>query len=149
MPREIGIGEYDAAGNACVTFHLCGVRHEPPGLEFQAIIDTGFTGFLQLPLGHAIALGLPLEGTTSVRLADGTTAVKLTAQAQATLFGESRVGVVIIEFGSPEILAGLDFLRQFRRGLIVAQWGVAFMPEEEPPPEPSQEEASPDPPSET
>ena len=41
-----GSGHYDAQGNACLTFHLCGVRHEPPGVELTGIIDTGFTGFL-------------------------------------------------------------------------------------------------------
>ena len=42
----------------------------PPGVEYTGIIDTGFTGFLQLPLGVAFELALPLEGTTSVTLAD-------------------------------------------------------------------------------
>ena len=30
--------------------HMHGVKHEPPGVEFEAIIDTGFTGFIHLPL---------------------------------------------------------------------------------------------------
>ena len=126
---QTGLGHYDDRGNACVTFHLRGVRHEPPGVEYTGIIDTGFTGFVQLPLSAAIALALPLEGTTSVRLADGSTAVKLTAQAEATLFEESVIGTVIIEFHSPEILIGMDFLRRFDRGLVVSREVVGLVPE--------------------
>ena len=112
-------------------FHLCGVRHAPPGIEYTGIIDTGFTGFVQLPLAVAIELALPLEGTTSVMLADGSTAAKLTAQAQATLLEESEVGIVIIEFHSPEILVGMDFLRRFRRGLIVSRQVIGLVPEQD------------------
>ncbi len=60
-----GIGHYDQQGNACLKFHLCGTKHEAPGLEYTGIIDTGFTGFIQLPIQHAFSLSLPLEGTTS------------------------------------------------------------------------------------
>ena len=125
-----GLGRYDAQGNACLVFHLRGVRHDPPGID-TGIIDTGFTGFVQLPLAVAIELALPLEGTTSVMLADGSTAAKLTAQAQATLLGESEVGIAIIEFHSPEILIGMDFLRRFRRGLIVSRQVIGLVPEQD------------------
>ena len=66
MPNQktpAGAGHFDEQGNACVEFHLRGVKHDPPGLPFEGIIDTGFTGFIQLPLQHAMSLGLPLEGT--------------------------------------------------------------------------------------
>ena len=126
-----GLGHYDGQGNACLAFHLRGVRHEPPGVEYTGIIDTGFTGFVQLPLSAAVALALPLEGTTSVTLADGSTTAKLTAQAEATLLGESEVGIVIIEFHSPEILIGMDFLRRFKKGLIISRHIVGVVPETE------------------
>ena len=73
---EYGLGSYDEQGNACLKFHLCGVRHDPPGVEYTGIIDTGFTGFLQIPIATAFELALPLEGTTSVTLADGSTSAK-------------------------------------------------------------------------
>lgn len=126
---QTGLGHYDERGNACLRFHLRGARHEPPGVEYTGIIDTGFTGFVQLPLAAAISLALSLEGTTSVTLADGSAAVKLTAQAEATLPGESVVGIVIIEFHSPEILIGMDFLRRFEKGLIVSRHFVGLVPE--------------------
>lgn len=76
---QAGVGFFDQAGNACIKFHLRGVYDPDPGQEFTGIIDTGFTGFLQLPLQHAFALGLPLHGTVSVTLADGSTPSALAA----------------------------------------------------------------------
>ncbi len=39
--------------------------------EIEAIIDTGFTGFLTVPPALATELGLALEGTSRATLADG------------------------------------------------------------------------------
>ena len=39
--------------------------------EIEAIIDTGFTGFLTVTPALATELGLPLEGTSRATLADG------------------------------------------------------------------------------
>ena len=125
------LGSYDARGNACLAFHLCGVRHDPPGVEHTGIIDTGFTGFLQLPLGVAFELALPLEGTTSVMLADGSTATKLTAAARATVCEQSRVGIVILEPAAPEILIGMEFLRRFDVALFVTRDLVGIVSEED------------------
>ena len=41
-----GAGHFDSLGNPCLKFHLCGVAHDLPGLEYVGIIDTGFTGFI-------------------------------------------------------------------------------------------------------
>ena len=65
----IQTGYFDKIGNPCLKFHLAGVHHDIPGLEFEAVIDTGFTGFLVLPMVQAFPLGLPLHGTTSATLA--------------------------------------------------------------------------------
>jgi predicted aspartyl protease len=80
-----------------------GVKHDPPGVEFEAIIDTGFTGFIQLPLPKALSLSLPLEGTNSVILADESSLVMLTALAQVTLLGRTEVGVVLLSMSSKDI----------------------------------------------
>ena len=116
-----GIGHYDEQGNACLKVHLCGIRHEPPGIEFEAIIDTGFTGFIQLPLANALQLSLPLEGTNIVTLADGSSSAMLTAVCFATLKGRTEEGVVLLAMNASPILVGMDFLRRFERALVVSK----------------------------
>jgi len=99
-------------------------------VEFEAIIDTGFTGFIQLPLSNAISLSLPLEGTNAVILADGSSLVMLTAMAEATLMDRTEKGVVLLSMTSDKILIGMDFLRRFERVLVVSKKiGVVLMEE--------------------
>lgn len=130
--QPVGIGHYDQQGNACIKLHLCGVKHDPPGLEFEGVIDTGFTGFIQLPLSKALALSLPLEGTNSVTLADGSQLVMLTAMARATLLGKAEYGVVLLSMTTDEVLLEMDFLRRFDRMLVVSRkMGVVLMDEKD------------------
>ena len=127
---KIVIGEYDDLGNPCIDFHLLGVKHDPPGVRFRGIVDTGFTGFLQLPIEHAFSLGLPLEGTVDLTLADASKGVCLTALAKLTLQDVTVTGIVMLapQSDSP-ILLGMDFLRLFERALIVSRTGIFLMDE--------------------
>ncbi len=113
------LGHFDDQGNACLKFHFRGARHEHPGVELTGIIDTGFTGFLQLPLDVAIRLALPLAGTATVTLADGSSGGKVMAEGIATFRDQSLVGSVVLEPSSPDILIGMDFLRTFDRSLVI------------------------------
>lgn len=126
-----GVGHFDSLGNPCLKFHLCGVAHKEPGLEFTGIIDTGFTGFIQLPLQHAFSLKLPLEGTASYTLADGSQTACLTALAKTTFAGRMEVGVVTLAPGSQDILVGMGFLRQFKLGLMMVKRIVLLLDEEQ------------------
>jgi predicted aspartyl protease len=83
-----GVGHFDHLGNPCLKFHLCGVAHDLPGVEYEGIIDTGFSGFISLPLQHAISLKLPLEGTASYTLADGSKTSCLTDWRERHLAGK-------------------------------------------------------------
>lgn len=49
-----------------VTFRLEGL----PDLTLEFVVDTGFVGYLTLPLQAVTALGLPFEYDTSANLAD-------------------------------------------------------------------------------
>lgn len=126
-----GAGHFDSLGNPCLKFRLCGVAHELPGPEYEGIIDTGFTGFLQLPLQHAFSLKLPLEGTASYTLADGSQSTCLTALASTTFAGKTLVGAVILAAGSQDILIGMGFLRQFKLGLMMFKNVVVLIDEDE------------------
>ena len=114
------------------------VRNTPPrGLFFKGLIDTGFTRFGQIPLTEALSLGLPLEGTIGVTLADSSRLMCLTALARMTLEGEgnrgepSATGVFVLSATSGTILLGMEFLRQFNLSLFVTESGTLVL--EKPP----------------
>lgn len=122
-------GWYDDDGNPCIAFHLRGVVHEKPGLECTGIVDTGFSGFIQLPFDKACELRLPLEGTAGVTLADGSTQVVLTALGFATLADTEMIGTIHLSFSSEEILVGMEFLRKFEKGLGIFRHSVFLLPD--------------------
>jgi len=113
-------------------------------VDFDAIIDTGFTGFLSIPLVEAIRLGLVLHGTTSLTLADGSTSYRLTARAKITIQGEEKIGVAVIEWSSTEVLLGMAFLRQFSKLLYVSQ-GIVIIEDEPAPVAPTSAASTPTP----
>ena len=125
-----GAGHFDQQGNACVKFNLCGVAHDLPGPEYEGIIDTGFTGFIQLPFHHAFALKLPLEGTHSYTLADGSQGTAILALARVSFNGKSATGAVSLSAGSADILLGMDFLRQLGLGIIILKGTVVLLDED-------------------
>lgn len=125
----IWLGSFNKAG--CPTLKISVSGPFTDSLPFDAILDTGFTGFLSMPLIQAIRLGLVLHGTTRVVLADNSEAYKLTARGQVTVQGISKIGVVILEPQGGDLLLGVAFLRQFGRTLLVSQSGVALADEQE------------------
>ena len=73
-------------------------------------------------------LSLPLEGTITVTLADGSSLVMLTALVDATLLERTESGSAQLSMTSDEILVGMDFLRHFERALVVSRKrGVVLM----------------------
>ena len=94
---------------------------------FTAIIDTGFTGFVSMPLASAFPLGLSLFGTSSVVLADGNSQTKLLALCTVYLTDEQQIGEVILEPSSTEVLVGMKFISGFRKTLLVNDRRVALM----------------------
>ena len=117
-------------GTPSLKIKLQGVFSKDPA-EFVGIVDTGFSGFISIPIIQAFPLGLPLYGTTNVTLADGQTQSKLIAQAKATIGGQTELGLVILEPSSTEVLIGMDFLRRFNCALFVTSNGIALLDETE------------------
>ena len=62
-------GAVNAAYEPVITLAVYGPSGETT--EIEAVIDTGFTGFLTVPPALAAELGLTLEGTSRGTLADG------------------------------------------------------------------------------
>lgn len=125
----VATGYFDARGNPCLKVSLAGVFIAPPGVEFEAIIDTGFSGFLCLPIVRAFPLGLPLHGTTSAVLADGAVSTCLTAVCRMTVGKQLREGVVLLQTQSKDALIGMDFLRKFGASLFMTKSAILLLDE--------------------
>lgn len=122
-------GFFDSRGNAALKISVHGAV-EPAKQEFEAIIDTGFTGFLSMPIVKAFPLALVLLGTTSVTFADGKTETRLTAFGTITLGTEAQHGVITLEWGATDVLVGMDFLRKFKKALILSEHTVGLIEED-------------------
>lgn len=100
------------------------------GLEFEAVIDTGFTGFLSIPIVKAFPLGLSLFGTTAITFADGSSQTRLTGAARITVGSDSNIGTAILEWSSNDVLIGMAFLRLFKKALFVSKDFVVLVDED-------------------
>jgi predicted aspartyl protease len=110
-------GYLDKSGAPAIKITIAGPL--VAGQEFEAIIDTGFSGFVSMPILRGFPLGLILKGTTKVTFADGSTATKLTALGTVTAQGTWKAGVILLEEGSTDILIGMEFLKVFGVSLLV------------------------------
>jgi len=81
------------------------------------VLDSGFTGDLQIPSNVADALKLQVVGVTSARIADGKIIQVPVASASAAMEGVVQSVEVLISEGMP--LIGIGFLAKFgyRAGL--------------------------------
>lgn len=114
-------GFFDSGSNPCLKLTISGIFTNTPQ-EFEGIIDTGFTGFISMPMIKAFPLGLVLSGTTNVTLADGNSYTKLLAMGYAGIMGlpKQEIGAVILEWSNTDILLGMDFLRKFKLSLHIS-----------------------------
>jgi len=116
QPPATGNPFFDSDGRPTVEIEVS----NPLGWKrtVKALIDTGFDGFLSLPMLEAFPIGLLLRGTMPVTLADGSTRQTLYCLGSIHFDGDLAVGLVLIESeGTP--LVGMSFLRQFKRELVV------------------------------
>lgn len=99
---------------------------------FLALVDTGFSDFISLPVMQAAQLGLKPHTTTRYMLANGQATDPIPVAAGfACIEGDTLVrGLISIsELGSP--LVGVAFLQACRKGLMIAAGTVIFLPEDE------------------
>jgi predicted aspartyl protease len=83
----IWIGSLGKSGSPILKITVSGPFSD--GKDYEAILDTGFTGFLSMPLVQGISLGLVLHGTTAISLADASTSYRLTARGMVKVEGQS------------------------------------------------------------
>ena len=98
-------------------------------MSFIGIIDTGFTGFIQLPRSQVLKLGLTADKSTTARVADGSQRTVPLAEAVAFLNGDPISGLVWVSQLN-YVLLGMDFLRKIDKALIVSKNAVYLIDED-------------------
>lgn len=134
---SIQIGYIDSDGHPRLTIRISGT--DPKNfIETDALIDTGFTGFLMFPFAEAVPLGIMPAGTADYELADGS---KLTnfvgtgtvticppanppagmpAPEAPTLMQPETVTGLVVLCGSGA-LVGMGFLKSLDKYLVVGE----------------------------
>jgi predicted aspartyl protease len=128
-PRQLmtlKIGYLDGRGHPHVKIRVWGLS-EQFAQEFEAMIDTGFTGFLSIPITAAFPLAITLFGTTSYMLADGSTSPKLLGFGTVALEDETAHGTIVLESKSSGLLLGMEFLQKLKKALVVGSNGVVLV----------------------
>jgi clan AA aspartic protease len=82
-------------------------------IRVVALVDTGFDGFVSLPVQLGVTLGLELKGAVTVELADGAQHDELVFAGTAKLLGHSRNVDLLLTRGE-ETLIGTQMLDDFR-----------------------------------
>lgn len=108
-------GFFSQNGHPIIPIEVYGFSKEVTQ-KFDAMLDTGFSGFLSLPLVHALKVGLILSSTASFTLADGSTDHTLLCFGGIKINGDDQVGLISISKGN-DVLLGMEFLRKFKKKL--------------------------------
>lgn len=107
-------GELNGSVSPKIIMELYGVagRHVPP-VFFEAIIDTGFTGGVSMPISLALPLGLVLFSTATFTLADGSKENAFLCYGSARI-GEREEPLVFSLSQGNDVLLGTEFLKAFK-----------------------------------
>lgn len=128
--NRVQTGFLDPSGHPCIKVKVYGISLEF-AREFEAMIDTGFTGFLMMPIISAFPLGLTLCGTSNYTLADGSSSAKLQAFGNVVCDGQDTMGIVVLETSNCGLLLGMDYLRLTKRALMVSPSKGAVLVDED------------------
>jgi clan AA aspartic protease len=101
---------FDDLGNPKVKIAVGGSRMQ---VEVEALIDTGFNGYIILPSLIATRLGLELTSVTWVELADGSV-IRNSVFSGHTTFGGQSQEVEIMMTDSDEALIGTALLSNYK-----------------------------------
>lgn len=92
-----------------ITVKIAGAKD---GVEVLAIVDTGFTGFAQIPLAVGIRAGLTLWGIRPSILADGRQVKNLECFGSVKFDQKDLVGPITCSETGSLCLLGMQFLNQ-------------------------------------
>lgn len=93
-----------------------------PKQMVEALIDTGFSGFLSLPLSMIESLGLPWIFSDSVTLGNGSEAIF--QMYRATVIWDGQFKVVDVAASESEPLLGMSLLYRFKLQVEAVERGI-------------------------
>ena len=111
------IGSFDSSGRPSITVEVSGPL--PQRTALTGVVDTGFAGFILIPMLQAFPIGLILHNTMPIVLADGSKKFSLVCLGTAYFEGLEGTDVVLVEEQAQSVLFGMDFLRRFDLELVV------------------------------
>ncbi len=100
-----------------VTVEVLGIKE---GKSVSAIVDTGFTGFLQIPLSVGIACNLRLWGVSWATLADGSKVKNLQCFGKIRFADCEIFGVISLSDTADDCLLGMQFLQELKMDFNVS-----------------------------
>ena len=124
--NECLIGYSNCNGHPSVNLTVHGF-HRDLNEQFEAQIDTGFSGFLMMPMRAAFRLGLILFGTKAFRIADGSTNVSLLAHGTVIVGNLGTTGIIVLSTTNDHLLLGMEYLTSSGRALVVSGQRVALV----------------------
>lgn len=86
--------------------------------KINALVDSGFNGYLQIPFVEAFPLGLVLAGVQSNSLADGSTTSHLVCQGQVCIEGRCVNTTIDIQRANI-VLLGTKLLKELDKTFIL------------------------------
>jgi clan AA aspartic protease len=96
-----------------------------PKQMVEALIDTGFSGFLSLPLFMIESMGLPWIFSDSVTLGDGSEAIF--QMYQATVIWNGQFKLVDVAASESEPLLGMSLLYGFKLQVEAVERGIVII----------------------
>lgn len=103
------IAGIDSQNNVRIEVEIQGLYKSTP---YGAVVDTGFSGGLVLPLVTAVDIGLTKVGASTVTLADGSIQVVPTFLSKVKIGNLTHDATTLI-MGS-EVLVGMELLTDYR-----------------------------------
>ena len=87
------LGFIDSGGHPRLRIRVRGTKPKH-FTDDEALVDTGFTGFLMLPVAKALPLGLVLIATGNYTIADGSTVTNFVASGTVTVGPEIGIAAL-------------------------------------------------------
>ena len=102
--------EYDTRGSIIVELTLIGECGE---IKKKALLDTGFSGSIAIPLSIGCEIGLQSVGNGRVILASGETVAVPIFAGKIRIGADEKDCVYLIMAGADEVLLGMDIIKDY------------------------------------